>query len=147
MKERPSWDEYFMDIAKAVAKRTSCLNREVGAIIVRDKQILSTGYNGPPSGAAHCEVCVRKQRNIPSGEQLDVCYAIHAEQNAIILAAKYGISIKGGTLYSTLQPCSLCSKFIANSGLAEVVYEGKYESWNYPLLHASIDVRTLEPPK
>ena len=109
---RPEWDDYFLEITQVVAKRSTCLRRQVGAILVKDKHILATGYNGAPQGLAHCEKvgCLRKAMNIPSGERHELCRALHAEQNAIIQAAVQGISIKDSTLYCTASPCSLCAK-------------------------------------
>ncbi len=126
--DRPSWEAYFMDITALVAKRTTCLRRAVGAIIVKDKRILSTGYNGAPSNIRHCrEVgCLREQLNVPSGQRHELCRGIHAEQNAIIQAAYYGVSIKGATLYCTTQPCSICAKMIINAGLKAIIYASGY---------------------
>ncbi|MFA6356911.1 MAG: cytidine/deoxycytidylate deaminase family protein, partial [Candidatus Omnitrophota bacterium] len=109
-KERPDWDEYFMGIAKLVAERSTCLRRSVGALIVKNRRILTTGYNGTPSGIAHCEDegCLRDRMKVPSGERHELCRGLHAEQNAIIQAALYGVDIHGGTLYCTNQPCSIC---------------------------------------
>lgn len=120
---RPSWDEYFIEIAKQVATRATCLRRHVGAVIVRDKRILSTGYNGPPSGLAHCEDvgCLREQLGIPSGQRQEICRGLHAEQNAIIQAALHGVSTQGGTIYVTHQPCVTCAKMIVNAGIKRVV--------------------------
>lgn len=125
---RPSWDEYFMKLAHEVATRTTCLRRAVGAIIVKEKRILTTGYNGAPSGVAHAsEVgCLRQQLGIPSGQRHDICRGLHAEQNAIIQAARYGISIAGSSIYITTQPCSTCAKMIINAGIVEVVYQNPY---------------------
>lgn len=125
---RPSWDSYFMEIAEVVAQRSTCLRGKVGAVIVKDKRILTTGYNGAPSGLAHCrEVgCTRQKLGIPSGQRHELCRGIHAEQNAIIQAAVWGISIKGGTMYSTVQPCSLCAKMLINAGIVKIVYKGEY---------------------
>ncbi len=125
---RPSWDEYFMQIVDLVKSRSTCLRRQVGALIVKDKRILATGYNGAPMGCRHCaEVgCLREQLNIPSGERHELCRAIHAEQNAIIQAAYSGISVKGGTLYVTHQPCVLCAKMAINAGIKKIVFRGDY---------------------
>ena len=125
---RPSWEEYFMNITSLVAQRTTCTRRGVGAIIVKDKRILSTGYNGAPSGIRHClEVgCMREQLNVPSGERHELCRGIHAEQNAIIQAAYHGVSVKGATLYCTNQPCSICSKMIINAGIRKICYQSGY---------------------
>ena len=126
--DRPSWETYFMDITALVAKRTTCLRRAVGAIIVKDKRILSTGYNGAPSHIRHCrEVgCMREQLKVPSGQRHELCRGIHAEQNAIIQAAYYGVSIRGATLYCTTQPCSICAKMIINAGLKAIIYATGY---------------------
>jgi len=125
---RPSLDEYFMEIAKVVAKRSTCLRRKVGALVVKDKRILTTGYNGAPSGLPHClDIgCLREQLKIPSGERQELCRGVHAEQNAIVQAALHGICIAGGTLYTTHQPCITCAKMIINAGIKRVVYGTKY---------------------
>jgi dCMP deaminase len=127
-KERPTWDEYFMTIAKTVATRSTCIRRQIGAVIVKDKRILATGYNGAPSGLAHCVQigCLREQLGVPSGTQHELCRALHAEQNAVVQAARYGISIAGATIYSTTQPCVMCAKILLNAGIIEIVYEGDY---------------------
>ncbi|MBM7557019.1 dCMP deaminase [Halanaerobacter jeridensis] len=125
---RPSWDKYFMELTHVVAKRSTCLRRKVGAIIVRNKRVLTTGYNGAPSGLPHCSEtgCLREQRNVPSGERHELCRGLHAEQNAIIQAAQHGTSIKGATLYCTHQPCILCTKMIINAGIERIVFKGSY---------------------
>jgi dCMP deaminase len=125
---RPSWDEYFMEIAHLVKKRATCLRRQVGAVIVKDKNILATGYNGAPSGIDHCleRGCLREQLGIPSGERHEICRGLHAEQNAIIQAAKHGTSIEGATLYCTNQPCGICAKMIINAGVKQIIYEDGY---------------------
>lgn len=125
---RPSWDEYFMNIATVVASRSTCLRRKVGAIVVKDKRILTSGYNGAPMGLAHCiDVgCIREKMAIPSGERHELCRGLHAEQNAIIQGALHGVQIKGATIYSTTQPCVMCSKMILNSGIVKIVYQGEY---------------------
>jgi len=125
---RPSWDEYFMDIARQVATRSTCLRRHVGAIIVRDKRILTTGYNGAPRGLAHCDVvgCLREKMHIPSGERQEICRGLHAEQNAIIQAALHGVSTEGATIYVTHQPCITCAKMIINAGIERVVCAHTY---------------------
>jgi dCMP deaminase len=125
------WDQRFMDLTFAVAEWSSCFktNRQVGAIITRDKRILTTGYNGAPAGLKSCKekgVCMREQLGIPSGTRHELCYAVHAEQNAIIQAAKQGIALDGATLYCTHQPCSICCKMIINSGIRRVVYKEGY---------------------
>jgi dCMP deaminase len=126
--KRPSWDEYFLSIAKLVATRSTCLRRNVGAVVVKNKQVLATGYNGAPSGIVHCEEvgCMREELGIPSGERHELCRALHAEQNAFLQAARHGISLDGGSLYITTQPCSICAKMIINVGIKKVVIEGSY---------------------
>ena len=125
---RPSWDQYFMDIVELVSRRSTCLRRKVGAILVRDKRILATGYNGPPAGIAHCSEtgCLRDKLKVPSGERHELCRGLHAEQNAIIQAALYGVSTKGSTLYCTTHPCIICAKMIINSGIESFVYRESY---------------------
>ena len=129
IKPRPTIDEYFMKMAHLVSERSTCLRRKVGAVVVEDKRILTSGYNGAPRGLAHCEEtgCVREQKNVPSGERHELCRGVHAEQNAIIQAAVFGVSVKGATMYITNYPCSVCAKMILNAGIGEVVYEGEYE--------------------
>jgi dCMP deaminase len=121
---RPSWEEYFMDIARLVARRSTCLRRQVGAVVVKEKNILATGYNGTPSGITHCsEVgCLRQKLGVPSGERHELCRGLHAEQNAIIQAAKHGVNIAEATLYTTHSPCIICSKMIINAGIRRIVY-------------------------
>ncbi len=128
MKERPTWDEYFSRITLEVSKRSTCLRRHVGAILVRDKRILSTGYNGAPKGITHCgeRGCLREALGIPSGERHELCRGLHAEMNAIIQAACHGINIQGSTLYSTTFPCSLCAKMLINSGTCRIVVQSDY---------------------
>ncbi len=125
---RPSWDEYFMDIVELIKSRSTCMRRQVGALIVKDKRILATGYNGAPTGCKHCsEVgCLRDEMNIPSGQRHELCRAIHAEQNAIVQAAHSGTSVNSGTMYVTHQPCILCAKMIINSGINKIIFKGDY---------------------
>ena len=125
---RPAWNDYFMEIAALVAKRSTCLRRAVGAIIVKDKRILATGYNGAPSGIAHCaEVgCLRETMQIASGERHELCRGIHAEQNAIIQAAYHGVPIQGASLYCTNLPCSICTKMLINAGIKKIYYRSGY---------------------
>lgn len=125
---RPSWDEYYMRIAMDVARRSTCLRHHIGTIIVKDKRILTTGYNGAPKNFPHCleTGCIRDKLAIKSGERTEVCNAVHSEQNAIIQAAVHGVSIEGSVLYTTHQPCSLCSKMIINAGIVRVVYGHDY---------------------
>ena len=126
--ERPSWDHYFMDITRMVARRSTCLRRKVGAVIVKNKRILTSGYNGAPSGLLHCAQtgCLRKQLGVPSGERHELCRALHAEQNAVIQAAVHGIAISGAVCYVTHQPCLLCAKILINAGIERVVFQGAY---------------------
>lgn len=125
---RPSWEDYFMRITHLVAERSTCLRRKVGAILVKDRHILSSGYNGVPSGLSHCEQagCIREKMAIPSGERHELCRGLHAEQNAIIQAALYGTQIEGATLYSTHLPCILCAKMLINARIKEIIYEEGY---------------------
>lgn len=126
---RATWDEYFMEICEVVKTRSTCLRRQVGAVIVKDNRIITTGYNGAPSGLKHCTElggCERMRLNIPSGERHELCRALHAEQNAIIQASKLGISTDGATMYITLQPCVICAKMMINAGIQKIVYKGTY---------------------
>jgi len=126
--ERPLWNEYFMKLAELVSSRSTCLRRKVGAIIVRENQILSTGYNGAPKRVPHCEDvgCLRAKMNVPAGERHELCRGIHAEQNAIIQAAVNGMPVKGGTMYCTHQPCSICAKMIVNAEIKSVYFATPY---------------------
>ena len=128
MDNRRSKENYYLDIADAVLQRSTCLRRMYGAIIVRNDEIISTGYNGAPTGLRHCfeTGCLRQQLNVPSGQNHELCRALHAEQNALIQAARYGISVEGATLYVNTQPCVLCAKMIINAGIIEVVYQNPY---------------------
>ncbi len=121
---RPSWSEYFMTIAKLVSKRSTCLRRNIGAVLVKDKRIIATGYNGAPTGIRHCEEtgCLREKLGIKSGERHELCRGLHAEQNVIIQAAYYGVSTKDTVLYSTHKPCIICSKMIINAGIKKIYY-------------------------
>ena len=126
--ERPDWNEYFMQITQLVATRSTCMRRKVGALLVKDKNIMATGYNGVPSGITHCDVtgCLRDQLNVPSGERHELCRGLHAEQNAIIQAAKHGGNISGSILYCTDSPCIICSKMLINAGVIEVIFGRGY---------------------
>lgn len=129
MSKRPSWDEYFMGMAELTAQRSTCLRRQVGAVIVQDKHIIATGYNGAPRGIPHCEEkggCLREELGIPSGERHELCRALHAEQNAIIQAATLAQSIDGATMYITHQPCIICAKMIINAGIRRIVVKEGY---------------------
>jgi dCMP deaminase len=151
MSDRPSVDEYFMEIAYVVAKRSTCLRNKVGAIVVKDKRILSTGYNGAPRGLPHClDIgCLRNERNIASGTRHEICRAVHAEQNAIIQCALHGASTEGSTLYCTHQPCILCTKIMINAGIRRVVFSQGYpdeESIKY-LQEAGVEIVQIPLPK
>jgi dCMP deaminase len=130
MDKRPSWDEYFMGVAELAAQRSTCLRRHVGAVIVKDRHIVSTGYNGAPRGLTHCGDreggCLRQQLGVPSGEKHELCRALHAEQNAIIQAASLGQSIENATIYVTNQPCAICAKMIINAGIKRIVVKEGY---------------------
>ena len=126
--KRPTWDEYFLGIAELISKRSTCLRRSVGTVLVKDKRILATGYNGAPSGIKHCSVagCIREKLKIPSGERHELCRGLHGEQNAFLQAALHGTSLKDASLYSTTQPCIICAKMIINAGIKEIVIKGDY---------------------
>lgn len=128
---RITWDEYFLKIAEVASIRSTCLSRKVGAVAVKDRRILATGFNGAPSGISHCEEiggCIRKAKGAKSGEMLDICRAVHAEENVITQAAKYGVSLEGAELYVNVKPCMMCQKHIINAGIKRVVYAGDYPS-------------------
>jgi dCMP deaminase len=126
--ERPDWDQYFMEIAHVVKKRSTCLRRQVGAVLVREQQILTTGYNGAPRGLTHCGDmgCLREKLKIPSGERHELCRGLHAEQNAVIQGALHGVNINKSTLYVTHQPCAVCAKILVNAGIERIVIDGAY---------------------
>ncbi|MFO8082123.1 MAG: cytidine/deoxycytidylate deaminase family protein [Armatimonadota bacterium] len=127
--QRPSWDEYFMQICRVVATRSTCLRRQVGAILVSERRILTTGYNGAPKGLKHCAElggCYREQMNVPSGERQELCRALHAEQNAIIQAAVHGVKLENVTAYCTTMPCVTCAKMLINADVRRIVYEADY---------------------
>jgi dCMP deaminase len=132
--------EYFMKITEDVSLRSTCLRRQVGAILVKDDHIIATGYNGVPKNIPHCETigCLREKLNIPSGQQLDICKGLHAEQNVIIQAAKFGISTINSTLYCTHQPCLTCAKMIINADIKRIIYKNSYDDKNsYNLLKSA----------
>ncbi len=120
---RPSWDEYFMEVARLVSKRSTCLRRRVGAVLVKEKKILATGYNGAPSGIKHCiDIgCLREKLKIPSGQRHELCRGLHAEHNVLLQAALHGISTKDSHLYITNQPCLICAKMLINAGIKEII--------------------------
>ncbi|MCD8491041.1 MAG: cytidine/deoxycytidylate deaminase family protein [Geovibrio sp.] len=126
---RPNWDQYFIEITNIAKQRSTCLRRQVGALLVKDNHILATGYNGVPAGVTHCEAagCLRQKLNVPSGQRHELCRGLHAEQNAILQAAYHGVPIKGATLYCNTKPCSICTKMIINAGIVRIVYELYYE--------------------
>lgn len=125
---RPSWPEYFMSIAKLVATRSTCLRRAVGAVLVKDKRIMATGYNGAPTGIRHCAEtgCLRESLEVKPGEKHELCRGLHAEQNVIIQAAHYGVMTQGTTLYTTHKPCIICSKMLINAGVKKIVFLDGY---------------------
>ncbi len=127
--QRPSWHEYFMGITDLVASRSTCTRRKVGAVLVKEKRLLCSGYNGAPANVPHCKEtgCLREQLNVPSGEKHELCRGVHAEQNAIIQAAYHGISVSGSVLYCTTQPCSICAKMIINAGIKTVYFKEGYD--------------------
>ncbi len=128
MKNRPSWQKYFIDMAYLVSTRSTCLRRKVGAVIVKNNQVISTGYNGAPKSVPHCSLtgCLRQQMNVPSGERHELCRGVHAEQNAIVQAAVNGTSIQNAELYCTTQPCIICAKMIINSEIKRVFVAESY---------------------
>ena len=143
---RPDNDEYFMEMAFLVSKRSTCLRRSVGAVIVRDKHVISTGYNGSPRGTKHCEElgCIRQQMNIPSGTRHELCRGVHAEQNAITQAAYFGTSVANATIYTTTFPCSMCAKILINAGITEVVYADGYVDDLSKKLFAETNIKVRE---
>lgn len=146
--ERIPWDHYFMKIAQLVAERSTCVRRKVGAVIVRDKHILTTGYNGAPKELPHCTQigCLREELGIPSGERVEICRGIHAEQNALVQAARFGISLEGGTLYSSTQPCVTCAKLLINAGIVKILYlEGYADKLGKEMLsEAGVELEQLQ---
>ncbi len=126
--KRPNWDNYFIEVAYLVSQRSTCLRRQVGAVLVKDKRILATGYNGAPQGLAHCDQtgCLREKLKVPSGQKHEICRGLHAEQNVLLQAALHGVSVKGSTLYVTCAPCSICAKMIVNAGIKEIVFVDDY---------------------
>ena len=147
---RPGPDEYFLKIASVVAERSTCRRHHVGAVAVRDKHILSTGYNGAAAGLKDClELgCLREAQNIPSGTRHEICRAIHAEQNAIIQASLHGVSLEGGTIYCTHTPCILCAKMLVNAKVKRFVSFSKYADDSFVELfdQAGIEVDIVEKP-
>ena len=146
--KRPSWDEYFLEMAKLISKRSTCLRRSVGAVAVRDKRILATGYNGAPSGLAHCGDigCLREKLNIPSGQRQELCRGLHGEQNVIIQAVIHKVDLKDSTLYVTNQPCITCTKMLISAGIKKIVILDGYpdELARRMLKEAGIKVRKIK---
>ena len=148
-RQRPDWDDYFIEITKVVSKRSTCLRRKVGAVIVKDKRILASGYNGAPSGLKHCGQaggCLRARMRIPSGQRHELCRGLHAEQNAIIQAAVHGVNIRDSILYCTTHPCIICAKMIINAGIRQIVISAVYpdEESKKLLKESGIKVRSLK---
>ena len=148
---RPSWDEYFLEIAALISKRSTCLRRGVGALLVKDRRILATGYNGAPRGLRHCSEtgCLREKLKIPSGERHELCRGLHAEQNVLLQASLHGISVKDSILYCTIQPCIICAKMLINAGIKEIIIEDGYPdkmSMDF-FSEAAISVRTHKKKK
>ncbi len=148
---RPDWDEYFLKMAHLVAERSTCLRHHVGSIIVRNKHILTTGYNGAARGVKDCLSlgCLRNQKNIPSGERHEICRAIHAEQNAIIQAGLHGIDISGGTIYCTHSPCILCAKMLVNAKIEKFITCSEYSDKSFKALfnEAGVKYKVIDQPK
>ncbi len=146
---RPDWDSYFMEMATVAKKRSTCLRRQVGAVLVKNHQILTSGYNGAPAGLSHCDEtgCLRQEMKIPSGERHEICRGLHAEQNAIIQAAQYGVSVRASTMYITHHPCMICAKMIINAGINAVVFSGDYpdELSKKMLEDAGIEIKWWTP--
>lgn len=147
---RISWDDYFLKIAMLVAERSTCLRHHVGAIVVKNKRILSTGYNGAPGGVTDCldKGCLRNELKIPSGQRHEICKAVHAEQNVIIQAGLHGVSIGGGTLFCTHTPCMICAKMVVNAQLVRYVTYGYYadEEARDFLRSSGIEIVVLSKP-
>ncbi|MBU3912371.1 MAG: dCMP deaminase family protein [Candidatus Omnitrophica bacterium] len=149
--KRPDWDEYFLKLSYLVAERSTCVRHHVGAVIVRDKRILTAGYNGAASGVKDCLQlgCMRNEKGIPSGERHEICRAIHAEQNAIIQAGLHGINIADSTVYCTHSPCILCAKMIVNCKIKKFVTSGKYSDNSFRQLfkEAAVEFKTIKHPR
>ncbi|MEN6351492.1 MAG: cytidine/deoxycytidylate deaminase family protein [Syntrophomonas sp.] len=126
---RPGWDDYFLQLADLVASRSTCLRRHVGAVLVKNDRIIATGYNGAPRGLKHClDIgCLREERGIPSGHRYELCRGVHAEQNALLNAAFYGVPTEGAVIYCTNQPCIICARMIINAGIVKIVHRGNFE--------------------
>jgi dCMP deaminase len=148
MKNRISWDSYFMKIAELVAERSTCLRRKVGAVLVQDKRILATGYNGAPKGLTHCEElgCLRKKLKIKASERIEICRGVHAEQNALVQAASFGIKVAGASLYCTHQPCITCIKLLINASITSINVKKPYPDplANKMLKEAGVEIRVIK---
>ena len=150
--DRPAWDDYFMEITHVVAKRSTCLRRQVGALLVSDRRILATGYNGAPKGLAHCGElggCYREKLGVPPGQRQEICRAVHAEQNAVAQAAVHGVKLDNVTCYVTIQPCVTCTKLLINASVVRIVYEGDYpdEMALQMLQEAAVELVRYQPPQ
>lgn len=147
MAQRVSWDEYFLQIATLAATRSTCLRRNVGCVLVRDRHVLATGYNGVPAKAPHCadKGCLRQELHIPSGQRMDICRAVHAEANAIAQCAKLGVCVQGATAYVTVTPCSKCAALLVQAGVIAVVSSGVYpdEDTKAILEEANVTVKII----
>ena len=146
--KRPDWNEYFMRMAELAAERSTCTRRKVGAVLVKDKRVLATGYNGAPKKIPHCEEtgCLRKQLNIPSGQRHEICRGIHAEQNLIAQSAVHGVKTEGATVYCTNQPCIICAKLLINAGIKKIYYKRPYND-QFPmqiLKQSNVIIKLLE---
>lgn len=146
---RPTWDEYFIQMCHLAKSRSTCLRRQVGAVIAKDNRVLTTGYNGVPPKITHCEVvgCLRVKENVPSGQRHELCRGLHAEQNAIIQAALTGASVEGSTIYTNTKPCSICTKMIIGAKISRIVYEEHYDDPLADELLAETDIEVVHLPK
>lgn len=126
--ERPDWNEYFMEMAELAARRATCLRRKVGAVLVKNKKVLATGYNGAPMDIEHCETtgCLREEMQVPSGERHEICRGVHAEQNLVAQAAIHGVKTENSTVYCTHQPCIICTKILINAGVKKIYFKNSY---------------------
>ena len=143
---RPDWDEYFMEMAELAARRSTCLRRKVGAVLVKNKKVLATGYNGAPKDITHCEVtgCLREKMGVPSGERHEICRGVHAEQNLVAQAAFHGVKTEGSTVYCTHQPCIICTKILINAGIKKIYFKNAYaDEFSAKLLKES-DIEFLQ---
>ncbi len=147
-RQRPDWEVYFLKIAQLASTRSTCIRRHVGAVLVKEKKILATGYNGVPSGISHCADvgCLRDEEQIPSGQRHELCRGLHAEQNAILQAAYHGVSIQGSVLFCTNFPCVICSKMLINAGIRQIFYlEGYPDSLSETMLNeAGMELHRIE---